>query len=81
VLIDDDDTLYYQLTKWISAQRKVETYRELQATTKSSRSFDDEYDSDDFSDVLDDAGLFSYEKWGGSTPLSYEPTLTDDSFV
>jgi chaperone BCS1 len=82
VLIDDGDTLYYQFIKWISAQRKVETYRELQATTKSSRSFDDEYDSDDdFSDVLDDAGLFSYEKWAGSTPLSYEPTLTDDSFV
>jgi chaperone BCS1 len=82
VLIDDDDTLYYQFIKWISAQRKVEIYRELQATTKSSRSFDDEYDSDDdFSNVLDDAGLFSYEKWAGSTPLSYEPTLTDDSFV
>jgi chaperone BCS1 len=84
VLIDDNDAVYYQFNKWISAQRRAEFCRSLKATTKPSRSSDDEYDSEnDFSDVLDDVGLFSfsYEKWAGSTPLIYESTLMRDSFV
>jgi chaperone BCS1 len=82
VQIDDTDDLYDHFISWISAQRMPELNRALKATTKSARSFDDDYDpDDDLNDVLDDSGLFSYEKWAGNTPVCYEHNLGDDHFT
>jgi chaperone BCS1 len=82
VQIDDSDDLYGHFISWISAQRMTELSRALKATTKPVRSFDDDYDPDeDLSDVLDDSGLFSYDKWAGNAPVSYEPNSGDDNFT
>ncbi|KAI4658685.1 uncharacterized protein J4E79_006443 [Alternaria viburni] len=85
IRIDDDDDLYPQFISWISEQRMTEVSRDLKATsrkpkTRYSADSDDEPESDD-EDVLDESGIFNYDKYKGTSPVYYEPNLGDDSFT
>jgi chaperone BCS1 len=86
IRIDDDDELYAQFITWISAQRMTELSRDLKASSRKPRarcddSDDEESDSEpDFEDVVDESGIFNYDKWAGKNPIYYEPNLGDDSF-
>ncbi|KAL1797139.1 hypothetical protein ACET3X_003745 [Alternaria dauci] len=86
IRIDDDDDLYPQFISWISEHRMTEMSRDLKATSKKPRARNDEVDNDDaseadFEDVLDDSGIFNYEKYKGTSPTYYEPNMGDDSFT
>ncbi|KAF2827121.1 mitochondrial chaperone bcs1 [Ophiobolus disseminans] len=86
IRIDDDDDLYAQFISWISAQRMTELSRDLKASSRKPRArsddSDDESDSEsDDDDVLDEAGIFNYDKYTGTKPVYYEPNLGDDSFT
>ncbi|CAN9173308.1 unnamed protein product [Alternaria alternata] len=86
IRIDDDDDLYPQFISWISEHRMTEVSRDLKATSKKPRARGDEIDNDDaseadFEDVLDDSGIFNYEKYKGTSPTYYEPNMGDDSFT
>ena len=63
----------------------TEVSRDLKASTKRprtrSKDSDDDVSDNADSDVLDDAGFFSYEKWTGKIPVHYEPNLGDDHFT
>ena len=64
----------------------TEVSRDLKATSKKPRARGDEIDNDDaseadFEDVLDDSGIFNYEKYKGTSPTYYEPNMGDDSFT
>lgn len=63
----------------------TEVSRDLKATsrkpkTRYSADSDDEPESDD-EDVLDESGIFNYDKYKGTSPVYYEPNLGDDSFT
>jgi chaperone BCS1 len=63
----------------------TEVSRDLKATSRKPRArgnedSDDEPDSDD-EDVLDESGIFNYDKYKGTSPVYYEPNLGDDSFT
>ena len=85
IRIDDDDDLYPQLISWISAQRMTLLSRDLKASSRKPRArYDDTDDEDsdpDDDDVLDESGIFKYDKWSGASPVFYEPNLGDDSFT
>jgi chaperone BCS1 len=84
IRIDDDDDLYDHFIAWISSQRMTEVSRDLKAATSTTRRRDeyndDESDGDD-DDVLDESGLFNYEKWSSNSPVRYEPNFGDDHFT
>ncbi|KAF2024384.1 P-loop containing nucleoside triphosphate hydrolase protein [Setomelanomma holmii] len=83
VQIDDNDDLYTTFIAWISAQRMTELSRDLKASSRRPRAMnedDSDFDTDE-SDVLDEAGNFSYSKWSGHKPVFYEPNFGDDQFV
>lgn len=63
----------------------TEVSRDLKAASSSARRRD-EYDEDDEpdcddDDVLDESGLFNYEKWSSNSPVRYEPNFGDDHFT
>lgn len=86
IRIDDDDELYAQFITWISAQRMTELSRDLKASSRKPRarcddSDDEESDSEpEIEDVVDESGIFNYDKWAGKNPVYYEPNLGDDNF-
>jgi chaperone BCS1 len=65
----------------------TEVSRDLKASSKKPRARSDDSDESDSEDeaddddVLDEAGIFNYDKWNGTTPVYYEPNLGDDSFT
>lgn len=65
----------------------TEVSRDLKASSRKPRARSDDSDSSDSEDepededVLDEAGIFNYDKWNGTTPVYYEPNLGDDSFT
>lgn len=65
----------------------TEVSRDLKASSRKPRARSDDADSSDSEeepdddDVLDEAGIFNYDKWNGTTPVYYEPNLGDDSFT
>jgi chaperone BCS1 len=63
----------------------TEVSRDLKATSKKPRARGDEVDEDesdsDNEDVLDESGIFNYDKYKGTSPVYYEPNLGDDSFT
>ncbi|RAR12500.1 mitochondrial chaperone bcs1 [Stemphylium lycopersici] len=85
VRIDDDDDLYPLLISWISAQRMTLLSRDLKASSRKPRAryadTDDEDSDPDDNDVLDESGIFKYDKWSGASPVFYEPNIGDDSFT
>jgi hypothetical protein len=81
IRIDDDDVLYSNFIAWISAQRVTEVSRDLKAATSTTGRRDDhdeDESDDDDDDVLDESGLFKYEKWSGNSPIRYEPNFGDN---
>ncbi|KAG9186375.1 hypothetical protein G6011_02931 [Alternaria panax] len=89
IQIDDDDDLYPQFISWISEHHMTEVSRDLKATSRKPRarhnedsdSDDDDDDDTGFEDVLDESGIFNYEKYKGNSPVYYEPNMGDDSFT
>lgn len=86
IRIDDDDDLYAQFITWVSAQRMTELSRDLKASSRKPRARCDDSDDEDsdsepgFDDVVDESGIFNYDKWAGKNPIYYEPNLGDDEF-
>lgn len=82
IYIEDNDTLYSQVMKWVAEQRMTKVSRDLKAVSKWVSNYqddEDELDDDDF-DVLDDKGIFNFEKWAGNIPPRYEPNYGSDRF-
>ncbi|KAH8710245.1 BCS1 N terminal-domain-containing protein [Phaeosphaeriaceae sp. PMI808] len=80
--IDDDDDLYRQVLTWIAEQRMTKISQSLRAVSYCA---DDQNDGDKASeleveDVLDDKGIFNFEKWAGNIPPRYEPNFGTDRF-
>ncbi|EMD62646.1 hypothetical protein COCSADRAFT_94323 [Bipolaris sorokiniana ND90Pr] len=85
IRIDDDDDLYAQFITWISEQRMTELSRDLKASSRKPRARSDDSDDEsddepDNEDVLDESGIFQYDKWASNNPIYYEPNLGDDKF-
>ncbi|OAL46911.1 BCS1-like ATPase-like protein [Pyrenochaeta sp. DS3sAY3a] len=82
IYIEDNDALYNQVMKWVAEQRMTKVSRDLKAVSKWVSNYqddEDELDDDDF-DVLDDKGIFNFEKWAGNIPPRYEPNYGSDKF-
>lgn len=59
--------------------------RDLKASSRKPRArsedSDDESDDEpDNEDVLDESGVFQYDKWASNSPIYYEPNLGNDKF-
>jgi chaperone BCS1 len=78
VTIEDDDSLFDQIMEWIAEQRMTEKSRDLKAVTKWMHDEEDEDAGSD--DVLDESGIFNYEKWASAIPPRYEPNYGSDVF-
>ncbi|KAF1848096.1 P-loop containing nucleoside triphosphate hydrolase protein [Cucurbitaria berberidis CBS 394.84] len=82
IYIEDNDNLYSQVMKWVAEQRMTKVSRDLKAVSKWVNNYqddEDELDDDDF-DVLDEKGIFNFEKWAGNIPPRYEPNYGSDRF-
>lgn len=82
IYIEDDDALYGQVMKWVAEQRMTKVSRDLKAVSKWVSNYqddEDELDDDDFN-VLDEKGIFNFEKWAGNIPPRYEPNYGSDRF-
>ncbi|KAF2246200.1 P-loop containing nucleoside triphosphate hydrolase protein [Trematosphaeria pertusa] len=82
VQIEDNDQLFNQMMEWIADQRMTKISRDLKAVTKWVSAYEDSDEeanaSDD--DVLDESGIFNYEKWASNIPPRYEPNYGSDEF-
>jgi len=86
IRINDDDDLYAHFISWISAQRMTAISRDLVASSRKPRARSNDSDAEDSDEedddeVLDESGIFNYNKWTGMNPVYYEPNLGDDSFT
>ncbi|KAF2865752.1 BCS1 N terminal-domain-containing protein [Massariosphaeria phaeospora] len=82
IQIEDDDALFSQIMQWIAEQRMTKVSRDLKAVSKWISSYEDS-DDDDIEadeDILDETGLFNYEKWASKVPPRYEPNYGDNRF-
>lgn len=59
---------------WIAVQRMKTSSRHLTAATHWISEVED-VDGDD--NVLDEHGIFNYEKWSGNIPPVYQPNYGD----
>lgn len=82
VFIEDNDQLYTQIMTWLAEQQMTKESRGLKAVTKWINAYQDDDEGDDVDDeyVLDDNGLFNFEKWASKVPLRYEPYYGSDRF-
>jgi chaperone BCS1 len=82
VQIEDDDAMFGQVMDWIAEQRMTKRSRSLKAVTKWVSAWHESEEernaSDD--DVLDESGIFNYEKWASTIPPQYEPNFGSDRF-
>jgi chaperone BCS1 len=82
IQIEDDDELFSQIMEWIAEQQMTKVSRDLKAVTKWVSSYEQSEEeanaSDD--DVLDDSGIFNFEKWASNIPPRYEPNFGSDRF-
>lgn len=78
ITIEDEDHLFDQIMEWIAEQRMTEKSRDLKAVTKWVD--EDENDNEENDDVLDESGMFNYEKWASGIPPRYEPNYGSDNF-
>lgn len=82
IQIEDDDTLFGQIMEWVSEQRMTKKSRSLKAVTKWVSAWhesEEERNAGD-DDVLDESGIFNYEKWASTIPPQYEPNFGSDHF-
>jgi len=77
VRIDDDDALYSQFMSWVSTHQVTAKSRYLKASSSGYSTREDDSDDDD-DDLLNEEGLFDYEKWSSAQPVFYEPNLGVD---
>lgn len=82
VHIEDHDDLFDQVVDWVAEQNMTQVSRDLLAVTRwasAHEDSDEEYNARD-EDVLDESGIFNYEKWASNIPPRYEPNYGSDRF-
>ncbi|KAF2798833.1 P-loop containing nucleoside triphosphate hydrolase protein [Melanomma pulvis-pyrius CBS 109.77] len=82
IQIEDDDELFSQIMEWIAEQQMTKASRDLKAVTKWVSAYDesDEEANANDDDVLDETGIFNFEKWASNIPPRYEPNFGSDRF-
>ncbi|KAI4635207.1 uncharacterized protein J4E87_000157 [Alternaria ethzedia] len=70
IAIDESDVLFDHVMSWIAVQRMTTSSRHLTAATQWVSEVEDIGGDDD---VLDERGIFNYEKWSGNIPPMYQP--------
>lgn len=82
VQIEDDDQLFRQVVEWIAEQNMTRASRDLMAVTKWVSAYEDSDEEQNAKDedVLDESGIFNYEKWASNIPPRYEPNFGSDRF-
>ena len=82
IQIGDDDELFTQVMEWIAEQTMSKKSRDLKAVSKWVSAYeetDEERNAND-EDVLDESGIFNFEKWASNIPPRYEPNFGSDRF-
>ncbi|KAF2106586.1 BCS1 N terminal-domain-containing protein [Lophiotrema nucula] len=82
IQIEDDDELFSSVMEWIAEQSMTKVSRDLKAVTKWVSAYeetDEERNASD-EDVLDESGIFNFEKWASNIPPRYEPNFGSDEF-
>jgi chaperone BCS1 len=82
IQVEDDDELFSQIIEWIAEQQMTKVSRDLKAVTKWVSNYDQSEEETNASDddVLDESGIFNYEKWASNIPPRYEPNFGSDRF-
>lgn len=80
IQIEDHDELYNQIMEWVAEQQMTKASRDLMAVTKYVSAYEDDEGSEDDDDVLDESGIFNFEKWASNIPPRYEPNFGRDRF-
>lgn len=82
VQIEDEDQLFRQVVEWIAEQNMTRMSRDLMAVTKWVSAYDDSDEEQNAKDedVLDESGIFNYEKWASNIPPRYEPNFGSNKF-
>ncbi|KAF1998174.1 P-loop containing nucleoside triphosphate hydrolase protein [Amniculicola lignicola CBS 123094] len=82
IQVEDDDELFGQIMEWIAEQNMTKRSRDLKAVTKWVSAYDDgeEEGKANDDDVLDESGIFNFEKWASNIPPRYEPNFGSDKF-
>ncbi|KAF2448826.1 BCS1-like ATPase-like protein [Karstenula rhodostoma CBS 690.94] len=82
VQIEDEDQLFRQVVEWIAEQNMTRVSRDLMAVTKWVSAYEDSDEEQNAKDedVLDESGIFNYEKWASNIPPRYEPNFGSDRF-
>jgi chaperone BCS1 len=82
VQIEDEDQLFRQVVEWIAEQNMTRVSRDLMAVTKWVSAYEDSDEEQNAKDedVLDESGIFNYEKWASNIPPRYEPNFGSDKF-
>ncbi|KAF2179812.1 BCS1-like ATPase-like protein [Zopfia rhizophila CBS 207.26] len=79
--VEDDDDLYSQIMEWIAEQPMIKNSRDVKAVTRWVSAYSDDEDADDNDeDILDETGIFNFEKWASNIPPRYEPNFGSDKF-
>ncbi|KAF2746092.1 P-loop containing nucleoside triphosphate hydrolase protein [Sporormia fimetaria CBS 119925] len=78
VLIEDDDDLFNQTMEWVAEQPITKVLRSLKAVSKNNSNNRSIFDQSAAAepkeqDVVDQPGIFNYEKWASTIPPRYEP--------
>lgn len=82
IQVEDEDELFNQILSWIAEQRMTKRSRSLKAVThslSSQKESEQERNAAD-DDVLDETGIFNFEKWSSTIPPQYEPNYGSDRF-
>ncbi|KAH7135127.1 BCS1 N terminal-domain-containing protein [Dendryphion nanum] len=82
IQIEEDDELFNQIMEWIAEQNMTKNSRDLMAVTKWVSAYeesDEEANASD-EDVLDESGIFNFEKWASNIPPRYVPNFGSDRF-
>lgn len=80
--VEDDDELFGQILSWIAEQQMTKRSRSLKAVThylSTQNESEHERNAGD-EDVLDETGIFNFEKWSSTIPPQYEPNYGSDRF-
>ncbi|KAF9737053.1 hypothetical protein PMIN01_04832 [Paraphaeosphaeria minitans] len=82
VQIEDEDQLFRQVVEWIAEQNMTRVSRDLMAVTKWVSAYEDSDEEQNAKDedVLDESGIFNYEKWASNIPPRYEPNFGSNRF-
>lgn len=82
IQVEEDDELFNQIMEWIAEQNMTKNSRDLMAVTKWVSAYeesDEEANASD-EDVLDETGIFNFEKWASNIPPRYVPNFGSDRF-